>query len=259
MSARACLKASVSTSLPQCLRMPVEEYGLWYDQVDLVRLRPMIDFENLGRNLAGNYRYISWSHRWAKPRLKREDRIIARFLAKHENLYRGGRPWASLDLGCGSHPANPFGAETVCGIDIRDDVENNVLKADLTFDPIPCETSSLDFVTAHDFIEHVPRVIALGSGSRFPFVELMSEIYRVLKPGGFFFPALLLIPTMKYFRIQPTSILLRAIHFLIIFVGMVLVGHGQESMVFKAVSSLLASVGVVRGSSPSCKKCLRSP
>jgi len=147
----------------------------------------MIDFESLGRNVAGNYRYVSWSHRWARSRLKREDRIIARFLAKHENLYRGNRPWKSLDLGCGSQPANPFGADTVCGIDIRDDVQNNVLMADLTFDPIPNETSSLDFVTAHDFIEHVPRVIPLDSGSRFPFVELMREINRVLKPGGFFY------------------------------------------------------------------------
>ena len=95
-------------------------------------------------------------------------------------------PSVSLDLGCGRRPKNHFNADIVCGIDVRDDVANNIIKADLIIEPIPFPDNYFDFVTAHDFLEHIPRLLYCPN-RRLPFVELMSEIYRVLKPNGFFF------------------------------------------------------------------------
>jgi SAM-dependent methyltransferase len=89
----------------------------------------------------------------------------------------------TLDLGCGSNPKNPFKCEEVYGIDIRDDVSKNIQRADLAIEPIPFEDDYFDFVTAFDFLEHIPRVI-YSPQRRFCFVEIMNEIYRVLKPGG---------------------------------------------------------------------------
>jgi SAM-dependent methyltransferase len=91
----------------------------------------------------------------------------------------------TLDLGCGVNPRNPFKCEEVYGIDIRDDVEKNIKRADLAIEPIPFEDEYFDFVTAFDFIEHVPRIIYMPQ-RRFAFVEVMNEIWRVLKMGGVF-------------------------------------------------------------------------
>ena len=92
----------------------------------------------------------------------------------------------SLDLGCGENIKNPFEADFVFGVDIFTSLNSNVLAADLSIEKIPFESEHFDFVTAHDFIEHVPRVAHISSQTIFPFVSLMSEIYRVLKPNGFF-------------------------------------------------------------------------
>lgn len=93
----------------------------------------------------------------------------------------------SLDLGSGPNPKNPFNADEVFGIDydIRNDLSPNIRRADLIIDPIPYDDDSFEYVTAHDFIEHVPRVIYMPA-RRQPFIELMNEVYRVLKTGGLF-------------------------------------------------------------------------
>ncbi|MEY8878676.1 MAG: class I SAM-dependent methyltransferase [Leptothrix sp. (in: b-proteobacteria)] len=91
----------------------------------------------------------------------------------------------SLDLGCGRQPRNPFNATEVYGIDVRDDAEAHVVKADLVVEPIPFPDNSFDYVTAHDFLEHVPRLIYVPQ-RRNAFIEVMNEVYRVLKPGGVF-------------------------------------------------------------------------
>ncbi len=91
----------------------------------------------------------------------------------------------SLDLGCGLRPKNPFNADEVFGIDVRDDIPANIRSADLAIEPIPFEDNLFDYVTAHDFIEHIPRVLYVPS-RRNAFIELMNEIYRVLKVDGMF-------------------------------------------------------------------------
>jgi SAM-dependent methyltransferase len=92
----------------------------------------------------------------------------------------------TLDLGCGTKPRNPFSADTVFGVDITDVGISNIMQLDLSQSPIPFENDSMDYITAFDFIEHVPRVIYLPS-IRLSFIELMNEIHRVLKPRGIFF------------------------------------------------------------------------
>lgn len=110
----------------------------------------------------------------------------------------------SLDLGCGKDPKNYFDADEVFGIDIRDDLENNILKADLVIEPIPFPDSHFDYVIAQDFIEHVPRIIYMPE-RRQPFIELMNEIYRVLKMGGKFFSITPAMPHTITFR-DPTHV-----------------------------------------------------
>ena len=91
-----------------------------------------------------------------------------------------------LDLGCGRNPKNPFNMDEVYGIDIREDIDLNIAQADLAIETIPFENNFFDSVSAFDFIEHIPRVVYIP-GRRYCFVELMNQIYRVLKPGGLFY------------------------------------------------------------------------
>lgn len=97
----------------------------------------------------------------------------------------------TLDLGCGRTPKNFWGADEVWGIDILSDPKNkNVKVADLVVEPIPFNDDTFDYITAHDFLEHVPRILYVaGSGSLVriqPFINLMNEIFRALKQGGKF-------------------------------------------------------------------------
>lgn len=91
----------------------------------------------------------------------------------------------SLDLGCGDVPHNPFFADELCGVDVRSNLAGSIRSADLVLEPIPFDDESFDYVTAFDFIEHLPRVVYTPQ-RRYPFVELMNEAHRVLKPGGLF-------------------------------------------------------------------------
>lgn len=98
-----------------------------------------------------------------------------------------------LDLGCGTRPRNPYGCNELYGLDIRSGLSapgvQAIAAANLSRDPIPFATHSFDSVSAYDFLEHVPRVSQDGpdGATRFPFIELMNEVWRVLKPGGVFY------------------------------------------------------------------------
>lgn len=91
-----------------------------------------------------------------------------------------------LDIGCGPCPRNPYHCDEVFAVDLALPAgisSSQFVQANLSLEPIPFPDSSFDSVSAFDFLEHVPRVLQTsdGSGTRFPFVELMNEIHRVLK------------------------------------------------------------------------------
>jgi len=90
----------------------------------------------------------------------------------------------TLDLGCGPNPRNPFFANEVFGVDINNFQNQNIMVADLAVAPIPFEDNFFDFVTGIDFLEHIPRVVYLGRERKQSFIDVMSEIWRVLKPNG---------------------------------------------------------------------------
>lgn len=110
----------------------------------------------------------------------------------------------TLDLGCGAVPKNPFNADEVYGIDVRDDLELNIKRADLVVDPIPFPDEYFEYVTAHDFLEHIPRLI-YAPNRRNAFVDVMSEVWRVLKVGGHFLSFTPAYPHPEAFR-DPTHV-----------------------------------------------------
>lgn len=97
-------------------------------------------------------------------------------------------PDRHLDLGCGGSPRNPYDRGVLCGVDIcpadvRATHEHRV--ANLVVEPIPYPDGGFGSVSAYDFLEHVPRVFPdAKGGTRFPFIDLMDEIWRVLADGG---------------------------------------------------------------------------
>ena len=111
----------------------------------------------------------------------------------------------TLDLGCGPTIRNPYNAELVYGIDLVGDKSKNIKKVDLVTQPIPFKDSTFDFVTAYDFLEHIPRLVYLKRKRIHPFIELMNEIYRVLKPGGTFLAHTPAYPMQEAFQ-DPTHV-----------------------------------------------------
>lgn len=111
----------------------------------------------------------------------------------------------SVDLGCGSQPRNPLACESLYGLDISADPATNVLAVDLFTARLPFGDLSVDVVTAYDFLEHVPRCSIGAEGTRFPFIELMSEVHRILKPGGLFFSKTPAYPFAAAF-VDPTHV-----------------------------------------------------
>ena len=115
-----------------------------------------------------------------------------------------------LDLGCGARPRNPYHCDEAHAIDLAapDGFDpERFRQANLSLEPIPHPDSSFEAVSAFDFLEHVPRVLTTpdGRGTRFPFVELMNEIHRVLKPGGRFYALTPAYPSREVFH-DPTHV-----------------------------------------------------
>ena len=87
-----------------------------------------------------------------------------------------------VDLGCG------FRKQGNIGIDKTLEGTSADLVCQLGFEPIPLDDESIDEVTCRDFLEHLPKAVYLErTGSlHYPIIQLMNEIWRILKPGGTF-------------------------------------------------------------------------
>lgn len=115
-----------------------------------------------------------------------------------------------LDLGCGSNPRNPYNATDLYGIDILERHNSKSLNftyksSNVILEKIPFDDNYFDSISAYDFIEHIPRLIYKDGSIVLPFIELMNEIYRVLKPGGIFYAITPVYPKESVF-VDPTHV-----------------------------------------------------
>jgi SAM-dependent methyltransferase len=116
----------------------------------------------------------------------------------------------NLDLGCGANPRNPYNFDELYGVDIVERHDSLIQdfhykSTNVILEKIPFEDNFFDSVSAFDFIEHVPRLIYNNGNIVFPFIELMNEIYRVLKPGGKFYAITPVYPKESVF-VDPTHV-----------------------------------------------------
>ena len=114
-----------------------------------------------------------------------------------------------LDLVSGNRPANPFDCDSLIASDIYQipyDIEHNFKSIVIENFRIPLNDAVLDSVSAYDVIEHIPRSFQSNNGNiENPFIMVMNEISRVLKPGGIFIAVTPSFPSPVAFQ-DPTHV-----------------------------------------------------
>lgn len=111
----------------------------------------------------------------------------------------------SVDLGCGRSRRNPFQADICLGVDVIKSEEDGHYFCRLGIDSLPFDSNSIDFFSAYDVIEHIPRILWRDGELINPFINLMSEIYRCLRPSGIFYAETPAYPHAAAFQ-DPTHV-----------------------------------------------------
>ena len=91
-------------------------------------IRQINFYRRLFKLLKGSLRSLS-----QLPHTKNLQPYFEKYRASGVNAHNS----ATLDIGCGTIPRNPFSATTTYGIDIRENLEKNIKYADLTVEKIP--------------------------------------------------------------------------------------------------------------------------
>lgn len=117
-------------------------------------------------------------------------------------------PSIHLDLGSGHQPRNPFRCSKLVALDIFESPGNSesfeYVKADIT-EPLPFKDGTFSSISAYDVLEHVPRWERVNGEIKFPFINLMSEVWRILQPSGYFYAVTPMYPSAAAFG-DPTHI-----------------------------------------------------
>ena len=120
-----------------------------------------------------------------------------------------GKNSLHLDLGSGARPANPFDCDKLISSDvckISYDIKQNFSSVIIKNFRIPLRDASVDSVSAYDVIEHIPRHSQTNTGElENPFIIIMNEINRILKPGGLFIAVTPSFPSPVSFQ-DPTHV-----------------------------------------------------
>lgn len=103
----------------------------------------------------------------------------ARGAALVEQLRAAGKD-VTVDLGCG------FRKNGTVGIDITRTGTDADLVCRAGFEPLPLPSASVDGVFCRDFLEHVPKAVWRDGSLQYPIIDLMNEVWRILRPGGEF-------------------------------------------------------------------------
>ena len=113
-----------------------------------------------------------------------------------------------VDLGAGRFPRNPFSAANLKATDFHNGFITpagvEFIKADLTR-TLPFQDNSIWSFSAFDVLEHIPRWERVNGEIEFPFIRLMSEMYRCLIPGGIFIAITPAFPSSAAFQ-DPTHV-----------------------------------------------------
>jgi hypothetical protein len=111
--------------------------------------------------------------------LMEDSRIRARELI--DAIRRRGEP-VNVDLGCG------FRKKGNLAIDVTTHGTQADIICRIGFEPIPLDDEVTDTVYCRDFLEHIPKAYYSEHEKtlRYPVIEVMNEVWRILKPGGTF-------------------------------------------------------------------------